>query len=149
MKKQLTEIQAIKESMDLWEFLKDNPTCVKTDHKSFNSIYHFYENNCPLCAYYFDEENNNCGKCFLQDNNTAEDKICCKEFYDWAGTNDCHTWKWVGSEQIVKLEKARVNSATFIYEKIKAEYIKLYIKEIKMNEEKVVTLIKQLKEDVS
>lgn len=128
MKKQLTEIQAIKESMDLWKFLKDNPKCGKTEHYLFNSVYHFYENHCPLCEYYFDEENNNCGKCFLQDDNTTKEEICCKEFYDWADITGYHNWRWTDSEQLVRLEKARIDSATFIYEKIKAEYEKLNIK---------------------
>lgn len=124
----MTEIQALKESMELWKWLSENPKLDKIDYPEFKGKIDFYRNKCPLCQIYREDEKGydggNCGECILRDNHDPEnDEICCKEFYQWIGSDKNGEFK--------VSKKDKIKYATIIYEKIKTRYEKLDKGEIK------------------
>ena len=71
----MTEIQAIKESVELWTWLVDNFPAMKRKHPDFESKYSKYSSRCPACEYY-----NYCDLCPLKD--------CCSATSDYAHRAD-------------------------------------------------------------
>jgi hypothetical protein len=69
----MTELQAVKKTMDLWFWLWKNHPKHKYDYPDYNLIKDDY-NDCPLCDYYFDVSEtllhdglsaHKCNVCFL------------------------------------------------------------------------------------
>lgn len=77
----MTEIEAVKMSLDMWIWLNKNPLRRKSDYPFYHNTYQIYNmtGQCPCCEYY----NKNtilCTGCPLEGPGFRQ---CHDDYYDW------------------------------------------------------------------
>lgn len=84
------QLEAIRQSMEMWRWLKDNPLMDKDDYPFFG--YNIASNlfHCPCCEIFMKRKPDtnwlnwkSCTKCPLIPKNQSENQLCIKDYYNW------------------------------------------------------------------